>query len=849
MRHTIQEQREKFDVIFKDPILSLSSLREKTLHNDVCSKTLRSVCWKLFLSYLPSLEIRAWPLILKNEREHYESLRKKYIRMPTTEKAEDLEVNHPLSLKQDNPWQQYFMDSELRKVIRQDVERTFPEIEYFRSQEIQDRLVDILFVYCKMNQDVSYRQGMHELLAPILWVLDTEAVEKRIDIPHDEDEITQALETTLDAKFAEHDAYGLFTQLMKSAKTWYEHNDEVTPRLRKSSKGVDRSDAIDPETRLTPVLAEMHKIFHKQLKRVDPELYTHLWELGIEPQLYGIRWLRLLFGREFPFETLVQLWDGLFAEDPTLRLTNYIALIMLMRIRDQLLHSDYTGCLHLLMRYPPTPDISSYIEQAIFLRDHFSLEGGASIIQQINLKAGRVTRLPQPHDAAVKLPHSPKISSRQSSGLESGGRVSGARAAGVNLGSGISGSLGENLPSLSQVVGPRNATAINRAIQSTIADMKKNVTMIGEHVIRPIIESPPAQHAGVRRGGRGRLDEGDFPPNLENALIHHAASQAALSQTTKLTQLREQNKKMGEAMDRGIRLLEQELFPQTSSKENGKSTDTSTERSKLNNEIGVLVVLTGLKHIRDILLNDSIEFNPHIMDIEEPQDKSIEAERVSEERPSGEWEVVTAEDKCEALLPTPTLPTTAELSTTDLPVEKLQNEIRMEKNKPLEIYSSQAHPATIPTTHSVSTAASSSNSNASNLTTNLSKSALPSLASGSKPETQPHKSPPTSPSQKRTSFLLDELLDTGEDHGANSSHRESLTRGRYSWMLGEPNNANNLNGKSQDVWRLPSSTRRPSRRNYSSALGADNLSPSSENSEPRLTQSLIEESKSTSDSL
>ena len=36
-------------------------------------------------------------------------------------------------------------------------------------------MTDILFIYCKLNQDVSYRQGMHELLAPLYWVLEHDA--------------------------------------------------------------------------------------------------------------------------------------------------------------------------------------------------------------------------------------------------------------------------------------------------------------------------------------------------------------------------------------------------------------------------------------------------------------------------------------------------------------------------------------------------------------------------------------------------------------------------------------------------------------------------------------------------
>lgn len=47
------------------------------------------------------------------------------------------------------------------------------------------------------------------------------------------------------------------------------------------------------------------------------------------------RWIRLLFGREFPFDELLMLWDKLFAEDPSLELVDMICVAMLLRIRWQ----------------------------------------------------------------------------------------------------------------------------------------------------------------------------------------------------------------------------------------------------------------------------------------------------------------------------------------------------------------------------------------------------------------------------------------------------------------------------------------------------------------------------------
>lgn len=45
------------------------------------------------------------------------------------------------------------------------------------------------------------------------------------------------------------------------------------------------------------------------------------------------RWIRLLFGREFPFEQQLVLWDTIFAFDPTLDLIDLVCVSMLLRIR------------------------------------------------------------------------------------------------------------------------------------------------------------------------------------------------------------------------------------------------------------------------------------------------------------------------------------------------------------------------------------------------------------------------------------------------------------------------------------------------------------------------------------
>lgn len=52
------------------------------------------------------------------------------------------------------------------------------------------------------------------------------------------------------------------------------------------------------------------------------------------------RWVRLLFGREFPLQDLLVVWDALFADSITLDLVDYVFVAMLLYIRDARTYTD-----------------------------------------------------------------------------------------------------------------------------------------------------------------------------------------------------------------------------------------------------------------------------------------------------------------------------------------------------------------------------------------------------------------------------------------------------------------------------------------------------------------------------
>ena len=50
-------------------------------------------------------------------------------------------------------------------------------MDFFTVKEVQDVLTNILFVWCKQNQDLGYRQGMHEIAAQLTYAAYAEVYE------------------------------------------------------------------------------------------------------------------------------------------------------------------------------------------------------------------------------------------------------------------------------------------------------------------------------------------------------------------------------------------------------------------------------------------------------------------------------------------------------------------------------------------------------------------------------------------------------------------------------------------------------------------------------------------------
>eukprot|EP00771_Trimastix_marina_P001839 gnl/Trimastix_PCT/2944.p1 GENE.gnl/Trimastix_PCT/2944~~gnl/Trimastix_PCT/2944.p1 ORF type:complete len:729 (-),score=222.48 gnl/Trimastix_PCT/2944:104-2290(-) len=367
-----EEIRRDFDFYFRSGDLS----RPKTtaLSQGLRECCVRGLCWRVFLGVLPP-STSEWHEAMIGTRQRYEDSLSENIIDPDKGVA-DPNVDNPLAQSTDSTWTKFWSNKELESMIQQDLNRLYTEYDVFQEDVFQARMRRILLIYARNHPETSYQQGMHELLAPVLFITDQEKFP-----PCEGDLLAEAL----DERYVEHDAAALFESLMGVMKSWFhsKHDTAGAPhraRIRGPKRPpsnefglLDDLSALtgkreDPPDAQSPVVIKCRQIF-ALLAKTDQQLFMHIQDRGIEPQLFLLRWIRLLFGREFHLLDAMVLWDGLFADSPTLELIDYTCLAMLAYIRDDLLSRDYVGCLRRLMKYPPVEDVSVFIQRAMNLRN------------------------------------------------------------------------------------------------------------------------------------------------------------------------------------------------------------------------------------------------------------------------------------------------------------------------------------------------------------------------------------------------------------------------------------------------------------------------------------------------
>ena len=377
----------------------LKNFKEKVLLNSERIQTLKSLCsnaemedqflrptsWKIFLETLPSTSsgniLNEWIETISEQREEYKRKFKKFCKIKKF-------TGDPLGGKtSEKKSKSETEDEELKHLINLDLSRTYQDIDLFLQSKTKNLLADVLFIWSKENTDISYKQGMNELLAvfylafyPYYFVTRTKPKPNKNDILNyikDNKSIEDHLEDIYvffnDEDEFKSDLFFVFDSLMKKGiKNLFNQN-----KLDKSDSNYNIfelfpnrfKDTVDDDVP-TLINRRCSILIKEKLRALDPQLFDHFKQIDLSCSIFLQRWLRCLFNREFQYKEVLILWDAIFAYEFSnkknqkyhLMYMDFIAIAMILRIRDSLKREDQNQCFTILFKYPHIENIVDLIK-------------------------------------------------------------------------------------------------------------------------------------------------------------------------------------------------------------------------------------------------------------------------------------------------------------------------------------------------------------------------------------------------------------------------------------------------------------------------------------------------------
>eukprot|EP00834_Sanchytrium_tribonematis_P008300 NODE_932_length_3021_cov_0.390828.p1 type:complete len:394 gc:universal NODE_932_length_3021_cov_0.390828:1096-2277(+) len=262
--------------------------------------------------------------------------------------------NHPLEMN----------DHDLVKIIQNDVKRLFPKEKYF-TDEIKYRIEQILTIYCRVI-NLEYKQGWHDLVGFIMYAINAN--------------------TNNDTYIA----FLIFFKLNSLCKYWYYDSIQGNHSLE-FNYNPKRLDMHQNEMRIQ---FECRFAVDHILQKSDRRMWEKIKEIGLEPHVFGLRWLRTLFLHEFPLEQSCILWDHLIYnlanidKNYFLWLPKFVFVAIIQHLREEILLGDISSGMSVLMR-PHLTDVNPILDQAKDIQNEFmktSKEYLASLDSQQNLQ-------------------------------------------------------------------------------------------------------------------------------------------------------------------------------------------------------------------------------------------------------------------------------------------------------------------------------------------------------------------------------------------------------------------------------------------------------------------------------
>nr|XP_018900502.1 PREDICTED: TBC1 domain family member 15 [Bemisia tabaci] len=272
-----------------------SELVKKIIYQGGISSKLRADVWKYLLGYLPWEATTAEQIEIRNSKE------KEYNRMK-------------LQWQMVTPAQEArFSDFRDRKsLIEKDVNRCDRSLDFYAGENNSNlkSLHNILMTYIMYNFDLGYVQGMSDLLAPILFIMNNEV-----------------------------DAFWCFSAFM----------DKVA-----SNFDVDQAGSKRQLLHLHELLSVMDPKFAEYLKNLEPGY------------LFCFRWLLVIFKREFSYDDTMTIWEAFWTGIPGPNFHLFVGLAILDTEKSAIMdsHSNFAETLKHINELAMKIDVNSTLSKA-----------------------------------------------------------------------------------------------------------------------------------------------------------------------------------------------------------------------------------------------------------------------------------------------------------------------------------------------------------------------------------------------------------------------------------------------------------------------------------------------------
>ncbi|ELP84603.1 hypothetical protein EIN_172080 [Entamoeba invadens IP1] len=210
-----------------------------------------------------------------------------------------------------------FPKTEILSILQKDTPRIFPEVQFFKDEDVIEAIQRILFVNCVFNKTLQYVQGWHEICAMMYYVFSNGQSDK-----------TESEAMT----------YFGFTTFVLMFRDWFDKDcDDQVFGIRDCFRGID-------------IVLQM----------IDKDFFMFLKKNQIESECYAFRWISIFFIDNFSFEDSLRIWDVLlcdFCKKSDICLTiKCVATAMAVYKRDVWMKKEPNEVLHQLMNVCPTAD-------------------------------------------------------------------------------------------------------------------------------------------------------------------------------------------------------------------------------------------------------------------------------------------------------------------------------------------------------------------------------------------------------------------------------------------------------------------------------------------------------------